>query len=67
MDSKLQLLLEKIDLNKEYYIKFTSAKLIKIVGNKEKDSYIFYIKCLATLDIDTYKTFIPLSPRFLTI
>ena len=58
MDSKLQLLLEKIDLNKEYYIKFTSARLIKIVGNKEKDSYIFYIECLATLDIDTYKTFI---------
>ena len=39
MDSKLQMLLDKININHEYYKYFNDSKLIKIVGNKNRDSY----------------------------
>ena len=43
MDSKLELLLNKIQINKDYYKYFNLGKLVKIVGNKDK-SKIRYIK-----------------------
>ena len=58
MDSKLQLLLEKIHLNHEYYKYFEHAKLTKIVGNKDRDSYCFFIENENTLDPDVYEMFI---------
>ena len=57
MDSKLQMLLEKIKINIEYYKYFEGAKLNKIVGNTERDSYCFFIECDNTLDIDVYDMF----------
>ena len=36
MDSKIKTLLEKLDLSSECKSCFNSAKLLKIVGNKEK-------------------------------
>ena len=57
MDSKLQILLDKINLNHEYYKNFDGSKLNKIVGNKSRDSYCFFIECDNTLDIDVYDIF----------
>lgn len=54
MDSKLQILLNKINLNLEYYKYFERAKLSKIVGNKDRDSYCFFIECDNTIDVDVY-------------
>ena len=44
MDNKLQILLNKININNEYYKYFDNSKLLKIVGNKERDSYTFFIE-----------------------
>ena len=57
MDNKLKLLLEKINLNHDYYKVFENAKLIRIVGNRERNSYCFYIENDDTIDIDTYDIF----------
>ena len=57
MDSKLQILLDKININKEYYKYFEGAKLNKIVGNKNRDSYCFFIECNNTIEIDVYDIF----------
>ena len=57
MDSKLQILLDKIKINKEYYKYFEGAKLNKIVGNKNRDSYCFFIECNNILEIDVYDVF----------
>lgn len=58
MDSKLQMLLDKININHEYYKFFENSKLIKIIGNRERDSYCFYIESDNTIDIDVYDMFI---------
>ena len=57
MDSKLQILLNKININREYYEAFEKAKLIRIVGNKQRDSYCFFIELNQTLNIETYDIF----------
>ena len=36
MDSKLELLLDKIKLNKDDYKYFTGGKIIKIISSKDK-------------------------------
>ena len=51
-------LLEKLKLNEECKVCFTDAKLVKIVGNKEKTNYTFYIEINNTLSIENYKEFI---------
>ena len=58
MDNKLQILLNKININNEYYKYFDNSKLLKIVGNKERDSYTFFIECDNTLDIEVYDIFL---------
>ena len=58
MDSKMNKLLEKLNLNEECKVCFTDAKLVKIVGNKEKTNYTFYIEINSTLSIEKYKEFV---------
>ena len=43
MDSKLNLFLEKINLNKDYFDFFKDATLDKIVVNKSKQSFLVKI------------------------
>ena len=44
MDSKLEILLKKLNIEQEQYKYFNDGKLLKIVGNKEKTNYNFYIE-----------------------
>ena len=68
MDSKIKTLLEKMDLNEECKSCFNKAKLVKIVGNKDKTTYTFYIDNENTLSIDSYKQFLSeLRKSFSTI
>jgi len=55
MDSKLQQLLNKINLDNSYYSYFENGKLLKIVGNKTKDSYMFYIELNENLPVNIYE------------
>jgi len=58
MDSKINTLLEKLNLTEECKVCFNGAKLVKIVGNKEKTNYTFYIEIESTLSIEDYKEFV---------
>jgi DNA polymerase III subunit alpha, Gram-positive type len=57
MHEKLKLLLEQIKLPSEYYSLFEEGKLDKIVGNKNKDTYTFYLNLNNTLPIEVYLLF----------
>ena len=58
MDSKIKTLLEKLNLSNECKNCFNTAKLLKIVGNKDKTDYTFYIQLEDTLSINNYNEFI---------
>ena len=58
MDSKIKTLVEKLNLSKECVTELESAKIDKIVGNKDKTNYCFYINTLKTLPVDLYKEFV---------
>jgi hypothetical protein len=58
MDSKINTLLEKLNITEECKVCFNGAKLVKIVGNKEKTNYTFYIEIESTLSIENYKEFV---------
>ena len=51
MNSKINTLIEKLKLSDECKNCFTSANLLKIVGNKDKTNYTFYIDLNETLSI----------------
>ena len=51
MDCKIKTLLEKLNLTEECKNCFNDAKLEKIVGNKDKTNYTFYIEINKTLFI----------------
>lgn len=57
MQEKLKTLLDKINLDQEYYSFFEEAKLDRIVGNKDKTSYQFQISTSTTLPLDIYTSF----------
>ena len=44
MQNKIKVLLNQMGLEEEFYSYFDGASLEKIVGNKTKDSFNFYIK-----------------------
>ena len=44
MDNKLEILLKKLNIEENYYNFFKNGKLLKIIGNKEKTNYNFYVK-----------------------
>ena len=64
MDEKMNVLLDKINMDKEKYPYFSSAKLTKISHNKKKkDSFILYrkkndviLKSLINIDYQRAKT-----------
>ncbi len=58
MNDKLKILLEQIKLDNEYYSYFSSANLDKIVGNKNKDTYNFFITIDQVLPVHVYQEFI---------
>ena len=51
-------LLEKLNLTEECKVCLKNAKLVKIVGNREKTNYTFYIEINNTLSIENYKEFV---------
>ena len=57
MEENLKKLLEKIMLNDENYPYFMDGKLIKIVGNKEKTKYAFYLELKENLELEVYLNF----------
>lgn len=63
MHDKLQILLEKIGLPNEYYSYFKSGNLDKISGNKNKDSYTFFITIEKSLPLDIYHIFVDLLTK----
>lgn len=60
MDDKLKLLLEQIKLPMDYYQYFEDGSLEKIVGNKKKDTYKFFLKLKEILPITVYQEFLQL-------
>ena len=60
MQDKLKLLLEQINMSLEYYPYFNEGNLDKIVGNKNKDTYTFFIELNEILPINVYLTFLKL-------
>lgn len=55
---KLNLLLNQIKLNKDLLDFFKDGKLDKIVGNKDKTCYHFFITLKSTLPLDIYIEFL---------
>ena len=55
MDSKLEILLKKLDLTKEELEFFESGKLDKIIGNKSKTSYNFYVTLPTNIPFSLYQ------------
>lgn len=49
VEDKLQKLLNKIDFDKDKYFHFEGSKLDKIVGNKDKTEYTFFVSTENTL------------------
>ena len=58
MDPKISSLIEKLKLTDKCAINFKSSKIEKIVANKEKTKYCFYITVDSILDLESYKEFI---------
>ena len=58
MSSKINTLLDKLNLSNNCKKCFIDANLVKIIGNKEKTNYMFYIEIPETLSIEYYKEFI---------
>ena len=54
MQDKLELLLTQIKLPKEEIKYFEEGKLEKIIGNRNKDKYVFYLSLKEILPIKTY-------------
>ena len=63
MQDKLKTLLEQINFNNDLFVFFNDGKLNKIVGNKEKTKYNFYISLTQTLPIDVYTNFIDILKK----
>ena len=57
MHEKLRILLEQIELEKEFFPHFESGNLDKIVGNKSKDAYTFFITIEENLPVHVYESF----------
>ena len=58
MDSKIKTLIEKLNLSLECIDEFKDAKLDKIIANKEKTNYCFYIDINNTFQLNLYEEFI---------
>ncbi|MDD3453104.1 MAG: PolC-type DNA polymerase III [Bacilli bacterium] len=54
MEANIEKLLKKINLEQENFVYFNDAKLIKIVGNKEKTNYSFLIEVEHILPLEIY-------------
>ena len=57
MEEKLQMLLKQIDMSKDNINDFEGGKLEKIIGNKSKTEYRFYITLKENLKLITYLEF----------
>ncbi|MDD4808942.1 MAG: PolC-type DNA polymerase III [Bacilli bacterium] len=57
MQDKLKILLEKINFEDNDYSYFENAKLEKIVGNKKKTNYYFYMTIEQLLPVNIYHKF----------
>ncbi|MDD2377405.1 MAG: PolC-type DNA polymerase III [Bacilli bacterium] len=57
MQDKIKILLEKINFDNNDYGYLENAKLDKIVGNKKKTDYYFYITIEKLLPVDIYDKF----------
>ena len=58
MDSKIKTLIDKMNLSNECIECLKDAKLDKIIANKEKTNYCFYINIDSTLEIKLYEEFV---------
>ena len=63
MEKNLDTLLKKIQLEGELQKEFQNGKLLKIVGNSNKDQYRFFIQLDTTLSFSTYQKFIEALPH----
>ena len=57
MDNKLELLLNKIKLDKDLYLNFKNGKIVKIISSKDKLNWNFVIKVDSLLQTTIYETF----------
>ena len=58
MDSKIKTLIDKMNLSNECIECLKDAKLDKIIANKEKTNYCFYINIDSTLEVKLYEEFV---------
>ena len=57
MDNKLELLLNKINLNNEDYVDFNGGKILKIISSKDKLNWNFVIEVKELLKVSTLTCF----------
>ena len=60
MNDKLKLLLDQIKLEEEFHSFFEGGNLSKIIGNRNKDTYIFFLLLKTNLPIKIYTHFLEL-------
>ena len=58
MNDNLKKLINKIELEEEYYHFFDNGKLNRIIGNKEKTNYTIIVDIDSTLPVELYQHFI---------
>ena len=58
MDERLTKLLQQISLSEESIEYFDNGKLVKIVGNKNKDCYTFFVELENHLPVEVFNEFI---------
>ncbi len=58
MDSKIKTLIQKLNLSDTCVSDLNGANLIKIIGNKEKTKYNFYIELETNMKVESYLEFI---------
>ena len=63
MNDKLELLLKQIALEEEFYPYFEEGSLLKIIGNRNKDTYVFFLSLKTNLPINLYTHFLDLLKK----
>ncbi len=60
MNEKLELLLRQIGIEEQFYSYFEKGVLSKIVGNRAKDTYVFFIELPTNLPVSLFTHFLEL-------
>ena len=54
MQEKMKILLDKLEIDEEKREKLKDVSLVKIIGNKMKDSYSFLLKSNTNIEVELF-------------